>query len=250
MSNYYSDPYEAVGITEESLSGDVGTEPVGIGEEVNTIPEYNSVVSSGHEATTVAMEDFAVKFQATLNEIREQNHPELGAVKALLAQHVPPQVRILSNDNTNFRVYFRSDIYFRAKEINDICRFLDTRTSDQSVAFMLGVDMSPEQSSLVGPIISSIMTCRARTIGLAMGLCSLPETMIWSYCKDRKLLRYGAVCYSKPELIKQYPEYKSYYDQAFKQGVAVGIITEEDIEEIYTKNAEIMKMSKDLAKYQ
>jgi len=248
MSNYYSDPYAAVGITEETLGENVEptSEPVNAEEEENTIGEHDHVYSSGHEASTVAMESFSTKFQSVLEDIRAEEHPELGAIKVAVAAQQVPQLHILSTDNTNFRVYFRSDIWFKAKEINDLCRFLDTRTPNQTVAFMLGVDMCSEQSSLVGPVISAIITCRAKTIGLAMGLCSMPETMIWSFCSIRKILRYGAVCYSKPELIKNYPEYKPYYDQAFKRGVQIGIITDADIEQIYSKNAEIMKMYSDI----
>jgi hypothetical protein len=252
MSSYYSDPYEAVGITEEAL-GELGDQvnpdsgAVELSEEENTIGEYDQVTSSGHEASSAAMEDFGIKFQTTLENLRSEEHPEMGDIKvALMAQQKMPQYHILSSDNRIFRVYFRSDIWFRDKEINGICRFLDTRTENQTVMFMLGVDMCTEQSSLVGPIISAIMTCKAKTVGLAMGLCSLPETMIWSYCSEREMLRYGAVCYSRPELIKRYPEYKPYYDQAFKRGVKIGIITDADIEQIYAKNAEIMKMYSDL----
>ena len=252
MSDYYSDPYAAIGVTEEAL-GELGDQvnpnsgAVELSEEENTISEYDAATSSGHEATTVAMEGFSEKFQTTLENLRSEERPELGDVKAaFVVQQKVPQYHILSNDNRVFRIYFRSDIWFRDKEVNSLCRFLDTRSPDQVVMFMLGVDMCAEQSSLVGPIISAIMTCKAKTVGMAMGLCSLPETMIWSYCSERKMLRYGAVCYSRPELIKHYPEYKPYYDEAFRRGIKIGIITGADVEQIYAKNAEIMKMYSDL----
>ena len=232
MSDYYSDPYAAIGVTEEAL-GELGDQvnpnsgAVELSEEENTISEYDAATSSGHEATTVAMEGFSEKFQTTLENLRSEERPELGDVKAaFVVQQKVPQYHILSNDNRVFRIYFRSDIWFRDKEVNSLCRFLDTR--------------SP------GPIVSAIMTCKAKTVGMAMGLCSLPETMIWSYCAERKILRYGAVCYSRPELIKHYPEYKPYYDEAFRRGVKIGIITDADVEQIYAKNAEIMKMYSDL----
>jgi hypothetical protein len=81
---------------------------------------------------------------------------------------------------------------------------------------------------------------------MAMGLCSLPETMIWSYCSERNVLRYGAICYAKPEFIKQCPQYESYFREAFEQGIRLGILSKEDVEDVFTKNKEIIKFYKDL----
>jgi hypothetical protein len=108
------------------------------------------------------------------------------------------------------------------------------------------MDINVEQAALVGPIVSAIQTCKAKTIGMAMGLCSLPETMIWSYCSERNVLRYGAICYAKPEFIKQCPQYESYFREAFEQGIRLGILSKEDVEDVFTKNKEIIKFYKDL----
>ena len=226
MSNY-DDPFEALGISEESI---------------NPTDEFNQSISSGTEIQSVSMESFLDIREKLLTDSTTDNS-NMGGITIM--QNRPPQIRILSNDGKTYRVYMRSDIQFQPNEINRLCRFLDTRSSDQVVYFILGMDLCVEQSALIGPIVSAIMTCKARTVGMAMGLCSLPETMIWSFCSDRQVLRYGAICYSRPEFIKSCPQYESYYRAAFAKGVELNIITQEEVEEVFTKNKEIIKFYKD-----
>lgn len=245
MSNY-SDPYDLLGVTEESLTE---LDPaVGIpGAEQNVTSESNEVVNNDVEVA--GTESFVDKRIKILQELRCEEHPELASA-VVLGKPRPPQLHILTNDNQTYRVYMRSDIWFSPKEINQLCRFLDTRTSNQTVIFLLGVDMPSEQSSLLGPIISSIISCKGNTVGLAMGLCSFPETMIWSYCKQRDVKRYGAVCYDKPEFIKTCKEYEHYYREAFKRGIEIGLITQEDVDKVFSENKEIMIMYNDYKQIQ
>lgn len=226
MSNY-DDPYEALGISEESI---------------NPTDEFNQSISSGTEIQSGGMESFLDIREKLLTEHTVDNS-NMGGITVMQCR--PPQIRILSNDGNTYRIYMRSDIQFQPKDINNLCRFLDTRTPNQVVYFILGMDICAEQSALIGPIVSAIMTCKARTVGMAMGLCSLPETMIWSFCSDRQVLRYGAICYSRPEFIKQCPQYESYYRAAFAKGVELNVITATEVDEVFTKNKEIVKFFKD-----
>lgn len=226
MSNY-DDPFEALGISEESI---------------NPTDEFTQSISSGTEIQSVSMESFLDIREKLLTNSTTDNS-NMGGVTIM--QHRPPQIRILSNDGKTYRVYMRSDIQFQPNEINRLCRFLDTRSADHVVYFILGMDLCVEQSALIGPIVSAIMTCKARTVGMAMGLCSLPETMIWSFCSDRQVLRYGAICYSRPEFIKTCPQYESYYRAAFAKGVELNVITAAEVDEVLTKNKEIIKFYKD-----
>ena len=230
MSNY-SDPYDLLGVTEESLTE---LDPaVGIpGAEQNVTTESNEVVNNDVEVA--GTESFVDKRIKILQELRGEEHPELASA-AVLGKPRPPQLHILTNDNQTYRVYMRSDIWFSPNEINQLCRFLD---------------MPSEQSSLLGPIISSIISCKGNTVGLAMGLCSFPETMIWSYCKQRDVKRYGAVCYDKPEFIKTCKEYEHYYREAFKRGIEIGLITQEDVDKVFSENKEIMIMYNDYKQIQ
>ena len=226
MSNY-DDPFDALGISEESI---------------NPTDEFNQSISSGIGIQSVSMESFLDIREKLLADSTTDNSNMSGIT---IMQNRPPQIRILSNDGKTYRVYMRYDIQFQPNEINRLCRFLDTRSADQVVYFILGMDLCVEQSALIGPIVSAIMTCKARTVGMAMGLCSLPETMIWSFCSDRQVLRYGAICYSRPEFIKSCPQYESYYRAAFAKGVELNVITQEEVEEVFTKNKEIIKFYKD-----
>lgn len=224
----FSDPYDAMGIGAE--------------EGINVIPEVVDSMSSGTEFGTASMESLE---DALANLIGPETTEQADMATMIAMQPKPSQIHILSTDSANYRVYMRSDIKFTSRDINKLCRFLDTRTEKQVVAFILGMDIDTEQAALIGPIVSAIQTCRAKTIGMAMGLCSLPETMIWSYCAERAVLRYGAICYAKPEFIKQCPQYESYFREAFEQGVRLGIITKEEVEEVFTKHKEIIKFYKD-----
>lgn len=224
----YNDPYDALGITEESI---------------NPTDEIVQTINSGIDAPEVSMESFMETVNKLSGSTPVTDNSQMGGI-TIMAQR-PPQIRILSSDGNAYRVYMRSDIKFGPKDINNLCRFLDTRTPDQVVYFILGMDLCVEQAALIGPIISSIMTCKARTVGMAMGLCSLPETMIWSYCSDRQVLRYGAISYSRPEFIKECPQYESYFREAFAKGVDLNIISKEEVEEVFTKNKEIVKFYTD-----
>lgn len=220
----FSDPYDAMGISIENI---------------DPTNEFTETLSNGVDTEFGSLESMDDNIPDSV-----KHSTEMATVVAL--QQKPPQIHILSTDGRNFRVYMRSDICFTSRDINMLCRFLDKCNEDCTVSFILGMDINVEQAALVGPIVSAIQTCKAKTIGMAMGLCSLPETMIWSYCSERNVLRYGAICYAKPEFIKQCPQYESYFREAFEQGIRLGILSKEDVEDVFTKNKEIIKFYKDL----
>ena len=109
MSNY-DDPFEALGISEESI---------------NPTDEFNQSISSGTEIQSGGMESFLDIREKLLAE-QPTDNSNMGGI-AIMAQK-PPQIRILSSDGSAYRVYMRSDIQFQPKDINNLCRFLDTRT--------------------------------------------------------------------------------------------------------------------------
>ena len=166
------DPYKEMGITPEELQDKTEVDTGKVDEEV------------------VGTEDFSLDVFK-----KEMFNPAPEATRKNCMF-----IRTIGDDV--YRIYFRSDTRFTSDLINRISRFLDTRTEKETVVFMLGVDFDNEMSQQLGPILSSIMTCKANTVGCAMGLCSFSETMIWSYCKTRKVMRYGALQFSKPVFIK------------------------------------------------
>lgn len=159
---------------------------------------------------------------------------------------VRPNVRrvfVRTSDHKNFRVYIRSDIQFDPSVINRICRFLDTRSASDTVTFILGVDADENSTPMIGPIISSVASCKAKTIGIAAGLCGMTETMIWTFCNERIMFRYGAITFGKPEFLKDCKEYGPYYDTFFNKAIELGLLTKDKLDEIYTQNKTVMIMS-------
>lgn len=238
----FSDQYAVLGIDEEALlengdnlnsDGEAGTEDA----ETAPIATAGGGVSSGGCAGCASWSEFRDK---ALKEERAENRPQMGPI--LFAAKRPPAIHITTRDNKEFRVYMRSDIWVSPREINQLCRFLDTRDNSQKVEFMLGVDMLAEQSNLIGPIVSSIQNCAAQTFGNAMGLCSLPETIIWLFCKYRTVQRYGTITFTKPSFIKVVPEYEYYYQVAFNRAIDLGLITEAQKEDVFKRNGDIVIM--------
>lgn len=164
-------------------------------------------------------------------------------------QQPSPGFFIRTTDRIHFRVYFASTFFATPQAINALCRFLDSRTPNQEVTFCLGVDLDVEgnQSQLINPILSSITSCPAKITGLCMGMCGFSETMIWCYCPNREMYRYGALTFLRPGVLEQIKELKDYYDIFYDRVVnEIGILTAEERERIFTKNDSILKMSSTL----
>lgn len=160
-----------------------------------------------------------------------------------------PSFFIRTTDRVHFRVYFASSFFATPQAINSLCRFLDSRTANQEITFCLGVDMDVEgnQSQLINPILSAINSCPAKITGICMGMCGFSETMIWCYCANREMYRYGALTFLRPGILEQIKELKDYYDNFYDRVVnEIGILTAEERERIFTKNDTILKMNSTL----
>lgn len=214
-------PYEDAGITAEQLTDQT---------EVDSQPVDNNEIV-GTEAFDYYM----------------GTKPEMGAVAMLAARPKLPFI-IRTSDNRNFRIYMRSDTMIMPREVNILCRFLDTRKAGEVVTFILGVGLEDRQSQLFGPILSSIIACEGTVNTIAAGMCSLCETMIWCFGKNRVMYRYGALTFSKPEFLKVCEEYQNYYDVVYSRAKEIGIITDEQIQRIYSTNEDLMLMYSDIVK--
>lgn len=215
MSNYLetTDPYEEMGITPEEL------------QDKTEVDSQELIEST---------EDF--KANSTLDVPQAQPNNRSGLF-------------IRTSGDGNYRVYFASMAFINQSMINKLCRFLDTRSENDTVTFMLGVDFESDCSHRIGSVLSSLESCKARTIGLAMGLCSLTETMLWAFCREKTVLRYGAITFRKPEFIKVVEEYSYYYKVFYDKIVnELHILTQEEVDEMYAKNTSIMKMYSEMNK--
>ena len=220
-------PYEDAGITADELTDKT---------EVDSQPIDNDI--AGNESFDYYM--------GKKPEDAAQLGPCVPGVSTPPSQPIPFSIR--TSDNKNFRIYMKSSTWIMPREVNLLCRFIDTRRADQTITFILGVGIEDDQSQLFGPIISSIISCEGTVNTVAAGMCSLCETMIWCFGKNREVYRYGALVFSKPEFLKVCEGYKNYYDVVYSKAKEIGIITEEQIKRIYSTNEDLMLMYSDIVK--
>ena len=205
-----TDPYEEMGITPEELQD-------------KTEVDSQEIVSGTEDFKSTSAAEMAGMPQCPQGD--------------------PRGIFIRTTGDNTYRIYFKSSAYINSSMVNQLCRFLDTRSDSDTVVFMLGVDFEADCSHRIGPILSAILSCKAHTVGLAMGLCSLTETMIWAFCDERQVMRYGAITFRKPEFIKVCEEYSYYYKVFYDKIVnELHILTQEEVDEMYSKNTSIMRM--------
>ena len=173
--------------------------------------------------------------------------PSLGLIVAS-APKGRQSLAIRTQDNKEFRVYFICNALFNEQLINRLCRFLDTVAEGCTVRFILGVEIEDGlcQPQNLGAILSAMTRCKAKVVADVMGLCGLGETMMWAFAHERKMHRYGALTFSRPEIVSRYSEFEPYFNYFFNRVKELGALTDSDIEQITTRNASILKMAKEL----
>ena len=152
---------------------------------------------------------------------------------------------VRSLDGKNYRIYFKTEFFFEARYINTICRFLDDMRPGNTVTFILGSKMDDSQTHVVGPVVAAIQSCRAKVIGIAAGYCSIPETMIWCYCHERDVYRYGALSFCKTDIISVCKAYTAYFETFFKRAIEIGVLTPETVKHIWESGNEYMILYND-----
>lgn len=155
-------------------------------------------------------------------------------------------LRIRTIDNVNFRIYIPSDLMFSRSFIINLCMFLDSLNENQSVTFILGAKVYDAVACNLGAVISAMENCRAHIITIAAGYCSIPESIIWTYGRERKVYRYGALTFGKTDIVRAVDKYDDYFKVAFERAKEVGIITDEDIVELNKFNTKMI-LRQDLA---
>ena len=143
-------------------------------------------------------------------------------------------LRIRTTDHKTFRVYIPSDLQFSRTFTVNFSLFLDGLNSDQTVELILGAKLADATAVMVGSVISAIQSCEARVIAVAAGYMSIPETMIWCFCKERKVLRYGALTFGVTEVIKHVDKYKDYFNTFLNRAVEIGMLNEQEAKDAMT----------------
>ena len=151
---------------------------------------------------------------------------------------IPLLVR--TSDEKNFRVYIKEDMAFCQNYVNKLCFFLDSRTPGQTVMIILGAKLCDEQAHMVGAILSAIQTCKARVIGVCAGYCGVTETLLWCYCPNRLMYRYGALSFGISNIVKEVPSYMKYFEKFLNKAQGLNILTEDEVRQIKETGCELM----------
>ena len=147
--------------------------------------------------------------------------------------NLPDPFTIRTTDGKNFRIYFSMMAVFLPPVVSALCRFLDTRKEGDTVTLVLGSGLDDRQSHVVGAIVSAMSTSRAQVTAVAAGWCSITETIIWVSAARSEIYKYGALTFGVSEITKQVTKLKPYFDLFLNKGKKLGLITDNDIKNIW-----------------
>ena len=192
-----------------------------------------------------AQESMNASAAKAYNEMYQDMFQPLFGPILVKTQQTPVLIR--THNNKDFRVFIKSSIYLTPQFINTLCHFIDSRTQEQSITFILGTKTEEFQLHMLGSILTAMMTAKCQIITLAVGYCSFFETAIWCYGKERKVLRYGALTFGKGEFITVCPKYEEYFNTIYERAKDIGVLTEEDIAAIKDTGKEKMILSTEIS---
>lgn len=156
---------------------------------------------------------------------------------------------IYTSDNVNYRMYFQPAMIWSPREIRNVCKFLDSLTSDNTVTIYLGGDGDDNSSYLAGAVLDSVRECEALVTAVCAGLCSSVETMIYCYAHKREFDRYGSLRFEiNRTFTNARPAWKAYYQQFLDRGMELGLLTQQDVDFIMTTGATKMLLKEDVDK--
>lgn len=160
------------------------------------------------------------------------------------AQNRQPMIR--RSGQSDFRIYLNSEAELSSNYINSLCRFLDYRKESDTVTFILGAKISEYYAHMMGPIIAAMQNSRARIKAIAAGYCSIPETMLWVFAKEREIYRYGALTVGITDFVKVCPKYQAYFQKFLNQAATINLLTTEETENIWKTKGSKFIMYQDL----
>lgn len=177
------------------------------------------------------------------------NEPQMGVVGTIRPNPPVPFI-IRTTDGKNFRIYFSTTAVFLPPTVSALCRFLDTRKEGDTVTLVLGSGLDDRQSHAVGAIVSAMTTSRAEVCAVAAGWCSITETIIWVSAKRSEIYKYGALTFGVSDITKQVDKLKPYFNLFLNKGKQLGLITDEDIKNIWDADQTKMITYEDYLKLQ
>ena len=127
--------------------------------------------------------------------------------------------------------------------ITPLCVFLDSASPDMTIRMYLGSYIDDVHTIGVSSIIASMQKCQANLETYAYGMCSMPETMIWSYGKKREMGRYGAIKIGGGEWIRRMEKaFKPYIETYMNHCKELGLLTDDQVNDIVVKQKEFSFM--------
>lgn len=151
---------------------------------------------------------------------------------------------LMNPQEKSANIYLNTTTQLSAPEyVTSLCVFLDSATPDMTIKMYLGSYIDDVHTIGVSSIIASMQKCKATIETYAYGMCSMPETMIWSYGKKRIIGKYGAIKIGGGEWIRRMEKaFKPYIQTYMDHCKSIGILNEEQIENIVVRQKEFSFM--------
>lgn len=204
--------------------------------------DFNRLYNYQHNSGLIAgTEDYGVPSQPHDKEMDGE-----AAMVMMRKQMMPPPIAIRCFNQHNYRVYLSSRFMMMPALVTQLCRFFDTRSSEDRVELILGSAICDEQSHAMGSLVSAITSCRATVKAIAAGCCSVSETILWCFAPERTILKYGALNFGKSDIVRYCPKLEVYFELFLKRAKEIGIISEEDATSIMKNNTTKMVMFEDI----
>ena len=209
-------------------------------EQVVDLHQAEAIDKGNYDGTDIdaGNESFSERF-ATLE--KQMQNPQQAVARP---SRLPFAIR--TSDRVNYRVYLNSTLMFVPEVITILSRFLDTRNENETVTFILGTELNTIQAFRVNALISAVVNCRAKIIAVAAGWCSIPETMLWCFAKERVVYKYGALTFGTADCNETFPEYKPLFEIFLNKAKELNYINDEDLKSIWENNSTKFVMYEDL----
>lgn len=233
-------------------SADIKVNPEGSDNQVDISIHKDA---DGNASTTIIEEPGTESFTSTeLNKVRTKMQPTMDGPMIIAAQAMPPDVPFIrkSPNSNSYRIYISTNTQFSPLFNSTICKFLDSRSHEDSVTFMLGVGVGEDitVSHEVSSIIHSMKSAEYTTTAIAMGMCSVSETFLWMNARNRLMTRYGALTFGTGAVIELCDAYREFYRAMMDTAVVEQLITTAQAEAILKTNKQIMYTAVDFKKMQ
>lgn len=153
----------------------------------------------------------------------------------------PKRDLIIKYVNGVYRIWMDTFADFSINYTNKFCRFLDTRSVEDTVVIYLGAHLEADVAMDVPSVISSVISTPCKLHAVASGPSSAFETAIYCFAKTRELRKYGYLTFSRPIYIKKYyKEWEHISNSVLAKAVDLGLLTTDQVSEILTYNNTIV----------